>query len=277
MTDSVTAWSVRAFHDELRREADADPWLIVQVTSGERFEAMHLPGAQWVDPRELMHGGPPAPGLLPELPRLQALVQRLGYEPGRRVIALDDEGGGWAGRFLWTLDCLGQRNWAFLDGGLIAWANAGLPLEQGSPVAAAPSAWTGTLDPRPLATRDEVLTACTTGSAQIWDARSLEEHLGQRSASARAGRIPGAKHLDWLELMDPARDYQLPEDLAARINGAGIDLGAPVIAHCQTHHRSSLAYLTGRLLGAEGIRAYAGSWSEWGNDPTLPLETGPRT
>ncbi|MDG1207545.1 MAG: sulfurtransferase, partial [Pseudomonadales bacterium] len=42
--------------------------------------------------------------------------------------------------------------------------------------------------------------------------------------------------------------------------------------HCQTHHRSGLTYLIGKILGFD-IRAYDGSWAEWGNDPTTPIET----
>ena len=49
----------------------------------------------------------------------------------QRIIAFDDEGGGWAGRLCWTLDVIGHYDWAYLDGGLHAWHAAGLPLAQG--------------------------------------------------------------------------------------------------------------------------------------------------
>ncbi|MEM1437035.1 MAG: rhodanese-like domain-containing protein, partial [Pseudomonadota bacterium] len=188
------------------------------------------------------------------------------------LIALDDEGGGWAGRLLWTLDCLGQRNWHYLNGGLIAWVEEGLPTADGAPVPPAASSWQPTLDERPRALQQDVAAASAGGDAQIWDARSAEEYLGLRSGAARAGHIPGARNLDWVHLMDPARGYRLPEDLKVRIEGVGLDLEHPLIAHCQTHHRSSLAYLVGRILGAD-IRGYDGSWAEWGNDPDTPIVT----
>jgi thiosulfate/3-mercaptopyruvate sulfurtransferase len=34
-----------------------------------------------------------------------------------------------------------------------------------------------------------------------------------------------------------------------------------------------LTWLVGVLLGFPRMRAYAGSWSEWGNDPDLPVES----
>ena len=269
MTGTITVWEPEAFARQ-----HAEDWLIVQVTSSERFFDMHPAGAQLVEPRELVLGTPPVPGRLPALAELAALFQRLGYEPGRKLIALDDEGGGWAGRLLWTLECLGQRDGHYLNGGLIAWVEDGLPTVEGAPAAVPASDWQPTLDERPRALKADVLAASASGSAQIWDARSTEEYQGLRSGAARAGHIPGARNLDWLHLMDPARGYRLPEDLKLRVEGAGFDLDRPLIAHCQTHHRSSLAYLAGRILGAD-IRGYDGSWAEWGNDPDTPVVTGP--
>ena len=46
-----------------------------------------------------------------------------------------------------------------------------------------------------------------------------------------------------------------------------------IITHCQTHHRSGLSYMLGRLLHLP-VRAYHGSLSEWGNRDDLPIETG---
>ena len=48
--------------------------------------------------------------------------------------------------------------------------------------------------------------------------------------------------------------------------------GQEVITHCQTHHRSGFTYLLAKVLGFENIRAYPGSWSEWGNDADTPVE-----
>ncbi|HNP01660.1 MAG TPA: rhodanese-like domain-containing protein [Agitococcus sp.] len=50
----------------------------------------------------------------------------------------------------------------------------------------------------------------------------------------------------------------------------GITANKTVIVYCQTHHRSGLSYLVGKLLGLN-IKAYAGSWSEWGNLRDTPV------
>lgn len=237
------------------------------------FAQAHPAGAVLVEPAELVAGVPPATGKLPDAQRIEALLTRIGYSAERYVVALDDEGGGWAGRLLWTLDCIGRRDWGYLNGGLHAWHGAGLPLEQGladTPPATHPV--TVTLDRAPIAEQADVLAAIDDDDVQIWDVRSAAEYAGLRRAAARVGHIPGALNTDWLQLQDPDRQLRLIEDLPAFLAQAGLAVDSKqIITHCQTHHRSSLSYLVGRLLGFRSIRAYHGSWSEWGNDPTTPI------
>lgn len=247
--------------------------VVVDLCRSENYRAGHVPGALHLEPAELVAGTPPAVGKLPEVARLQALAHHLGLTPATWVIAYDDEGGGWAGRLIWTLEVIGHRNWSYLDGGLPAWVAAELPLD--STIDARPSspAYPISLQARPRVLIDELIARHRATDVRIWDARSLAEHLGQRTGSRHAGRIPGATHLDWLELMDPARDYRLRTDLPALLARHGLGSGQEIVTHCQTHHRSGLSYLVGRLLGLD-IRAYDGSWSEWGNRDDTPIERG---
>ena len=61
------------------------------------------------------------------------------------------------------------------------------------------------------------------------------------------------------------------ELLKEELEELGITPNKKIITHCQTHHRSGLAYFVGKLLGLN-IKAYDGSWSEWGNHPDTPVE-----
>lgn len=260
--------------DDLRSGLTSTPNIrLVQVTSPQVFASAHIEGSIHVTPAELVSGVPPATGQLPSNADLLALFRRIGHRPTHHYVVIDDEGGGWAGRFAWTLDAIGHDTWSYLDGGLHAWHGAGLPLTQAA-AEIEPNDCVIDVDESYRLSVDDMMRALDDPSVQIWDCRSFEEYTGERVSAARGGHIPGAVHLDWLDLMDPERHLALKNALDEHIANAGIDREKDVIAHCQTHHRSGLAYMVGRLLGFPRIRAYHGSWSEWGNHPDTPINLG---
>ena len=257
---------------DLAEELKTDQCLLIQVTSPEVYEQAPLPGAVLVVPAELVSGVPPASGRLPERDRLITLFNRIGLTSVSKVVVYDDEGGGWAGRLGWTLDVIGHRNWRYLNGGLQAWAATGLAMTQGQPVPVEPSDNANlVIDESPIAEIADVLAASAGTGTAIWDVRSAEEYSGQKQAAARAGHIPGAVNYDWLLLKDPNNAQRLVEGLDDILTQLGIHADQPIITHCQTHHRSGLSYMIGRILG-RNIRAYHGSWSEWGNREDTPIE-----
>ena len=261
----------QALHAELA--AGANNLLLLQVTSPQVFDQAHLPGAILVTPQELVCGVPPASGRLPELAALEALFSRIGYRPDLDIVVYDDEGGGWAGRLAWTLDVIGHDGWRYLNGGLHAWHGDGFALEQGQGHGNTPTATPVNLsiDQGPIAEIADVMATIDDPNQVVWDVRSAEEYAGIRQASARSGHVPGAINLDWLQLQDPQNQYRLAQNIDAQLTELGIIGKASIITHCQTHHRSGLSYMVGRLLGLP-IRAYHGSWSEWGNREDTPIE-----
>ena len=245
--------------------------VLVQVTSPQVFEQAHIEGAVLVTPGELVGGIPPATGKLPTPAALQQLFARIGHAPHLDYVLYDDEGGGWAGRMAWTLDVIGHRRWRYLNGGLHAWHGDGLPLTQGAPNAPMSRDVEIQIDRTPIAEVEDILNGLDNPQQVVWDVRSAEEFAGRRTASARSGHIPGAVNLDWLLLQDPQRQYRLAENLEETLAELGISNKDDIITHCQTHHRSGLSYMLGRLMGLP-IRAYHGSWSEWGNREDTPIE-----
>ena len=249
--------------------------VLVDLCRPDQYVSAHLPGAIHVSPAETQRGQPPAPGLLPTLERLQQLVERLGLSDDKWVVVYDDEGGGWAGRMLWLLDAIGFQRCSYLNGGLIAWAQEGHPFTREIPTPAQTQAlFQPSLCEQPTASLDYILERLGAADLAIWDARSPGEYYGNQVSARRAGHIPGAVNLEWTQLMDPSRSYRLKSDdrLRTMLTQLGITPDKEVITHCQTHHRSGLTYLAAKHLGYPRVKAYAGSWSEWGNHPETPIE-----
>lgn len=271
MTDTPPPLLLQA--EELQQLIDQDELLIVDISSAENFLKGHIPGAVNIQPSALQSGIKPAVGKIPDEDALYQLFSSIGLSEKSHVIAYDDEGGGWAGRLIWTLDAIGHKHYSYLDGGIHAWKAAGFALQTGDSSAEAGN-YSITIDSAPIAELDEVLAGLKNPAVAVWDARSPEEYRGEKVVAARGGHIPGAINIDWLELIDRDNDMRLIDldGLQQRLNALGLSRDKTIITHCHTHHRSGLTYLAMKILGYPSIKGYHGSWSEWGNRNDTPIE-----
>lgn len=247
--------------------------IIVDLGSEERFLEGHIPNARLVLPSETQ-AGPPIPGLAPSDEQLTALMQKIGLTEQAHVIVYDDEGGGWAGRFIWLLDEIGHTQYSYLNGGIHAWAASGFPLESGRTNHQHSNIKVHNQHSHSTSSKD-ILNSLETQSLQIWDARSPMEYSGEKINAAKGGHIPGSLNYEWTNAMDTTRDLRLKpaEQLLRELAEVGISPDKKTVTHCQSHHRSGLTYLLGKLLNFKSIKAYPGSWGEWGNLSDTPIET----
>jgi thiosulfate/3-mercaptopyruvate sulfurtransferase len=249
-----------------------DDVVILDLSREETYRQAHLPGAIHIHPGQLIRGEQPAVGKLPDIEHLEDLFGNVGYQPDQHIVVYDDEGGGWAGRMIWTLDVIGHQHYSYLNGGIHAWLAANLPISQ-ELHRAMPSDPEIEIHQQFIASKADILANLDSNEATIWDARGPDEFTGQKVVAARGGRIPGAINFEWTRGMDPDRALRIRSNIQELLAAVGIDGKKPLITHCQTHHRSGFTYLVGKSLGYD-IKAYDGSWSEWGNDPDTPIEVG---
>jgi thiosulfate/3-mercaptopyruvate sulfurtransferase len=194
-----------------------------------------------------------------------------GVSPDRPVVVYEQDSGMRAARAFWFLEYLGHGDAHVLDGGAAAWQAAGLP-QSTDPVAPLPTDWHGQAVPARIATWRDVLDRLGDAHTSIVDTRSIEEHTGTLVRARRGGRIPGAVHIEWKRNLAPDGRFKSAGDLRQMYAEAGVTPDREVVTYCQGGYRAAHAYLALRHLGFPNVRAYTGSWKEWGDRDDLPIE-----
>src|SRR5262249_509141 len=111
------------------------------------------------------------------------------------------------------------------------------------------------------------------GKLQIVDARSEKEYCGvEKLTNKRAGAIPGARQLEWVDLLDQeAYRFKPAAELRRLFEQAGISLDKPTTTYCQSGGRASVLAFGLELMGAKDVSNYYSSWNEWGNTDDTPV------
>ncbi len=98
--------------------------------------------------------------------------------------------------------------------------------------------------------RDEVLAALDDKSTVILDARSPEEYSGKRVGgpggpdvgAVRYGRIPGARHLYYGDLLKADNSFKPAAELSALIGAHATRPDTKVIAYCRMNDRATVVH-----------------------------------
>jgi thiosulfate/3-mercaptopyruvate sulfurtransferase len=241
--------------------------VVLDVRSAAGYDQGHVPGALWVDHdrwKKAFTDGDAA--------GWSKRIGQLGIKPDTTVVAYDDKDGNLAARVWWILRYWGVKDARLLNGGSQGWDAAGRPVEKAAG-RAKPSEFVATPHPERLATKQQLLGQIRGGTWQIVDARSDGEYCGIASHGAKkAGSIPGAKHLDWVELIDKeTHRFKPAAEIGRLLRSARIELDRPSAAYCQSGGRASVMAFAMELMGADQVRNYYGSWQEWGNAEDTPV------
>jgi len=260
--------------DELKTHLDDPEFVIIDLCKPKQYAQAHIPGAHFVNYADIVHTEKPVMGLLPDVDVFSNLVSSLGITNNTNVVAYDDEGGGCAARFIWTLHVFGHDKTFLLNGGLYSWANEGHQLSNNNTDPATPSDYTLNHTGKFTVDRDYIIENLNNDNTAFLDARSLPEYTGEKKFAEKAGRIPGARHFEWTDAMDRNNNLRMlpAEIIEQRLEQLGINKDKDIICYCQSHHRSAYSYLMLRILGYDNVKGYPGSWSDWGNQPDTPVE-----
>ncbi len=248
---------------------------VVDVRKHASYLLGHIDGAVNVERKEFLSFRHGTKSLVPTREEFVDLMSRLGITADTPVVAYAADHDPYSARFVWTLRFHGHEKAYVLDGGYDKWAKEGRKTVL----------FSAEKPPRPVTYRlrhardiraeaDYVLTRLGHPDTVVWDTRRESEYQGTEVRASRGGHIPGATHLNWIELqkeVDGVRVLKSEPELLALLAGHGITPDKEIVAHCQTGIRSSYATLVLLGLGYPRVKNYDGSWIEWANSEELPV------
>jgi thiosulfate/3-mercaptopyruvate sulfurtransferase len=256
---------------QLAEPGVAQRFVILDARGRPDYEQGHVPNARWVDPAawaKAFGQGQDAEGW-------SRRIGGLGIGPDSRVVVYDGTFGKDAARIWWLLRYWGVQDVRLLNGGWQGWTAGAYPTEKGG-APPAPVPFVAQARPERLATKGQLLKALDGGDPQIVDARSEKEYCGvEKLTNRRGGAIPGARQLEWSDLLDPeTHRFKPAAELRKLFGQAGVALDRPTTTYCQSGGRASVMAFGLELMGAKDVRNYYASWNEWGNAADTPVEPG---
>ena len=272
--------------DELARELDAPDLVIIDASwnmpsegknAHDEYLAEHIPGALFFDIDEIADTKSKLPHMLPPPEKFSSRMRSMGIGDGSRIVVYDAQGLYSAARVWWTFRVMGVEDVSVLNGGLPKWKREGRPLESGEPRNRTTRHFTARRNADLVRDAADIKALLKDRSAEIVDARSAERFAGKAPEprpGLRSGHIPGARNLPFAKLLNKDGTLKSPREIERLFQHAGVDLGKPVVASCGSGITAGVLALALAQIGHRKTSVYDGSWSEWGADKSLPIETG---
>jgi thiosulfate/3-mercaptopyruvate sulfurtransferase len=263
----------------------ADPDMrIVEVCSiidNKTYHEGHIPGAMWVYWKSACWQDNDREFVTPA--EMARLFGRMGIGPNTTVVLYGDpvQYGSYA---FWAFTMAGHKNLKLLDGGRRKWVLENRPMSRNVPRFAPVHYRTPATDASMRVGRRNVRDHLDQPNRLLIDLRSPEEYVGKRVSeysfavdhgAERTGRIPGAVHLFFKELLNEDDSFKSSDELRRVLAAAGVapEKHDDVVCYCRLSHRATIGWIAmTHILGHTNIKIYDGSWTEWGSIVGYPIE-----
>ena len=263
--------------------------LMKPEAGAQQYAASHIPGALHADldtDLSAKHGKPDAHGEvvvaqedgvpasggrhpLPSRERFAAWLSGIGFSNDMQAVVYDRNGANYCGRLWWMLKWMGHDAVAVLDGGLQGWqAEGGEVTDREEPARFQSNFVAGEPLVR-LVTTDTVVRRLGQPDQNLIDARAGARYRGEvEPLDPIAGHIPGALNRPFAENLGPDGKFKPAAQLRAEFETLleGRD-PATVVHQCGSGVSAVPNLLAMRIAGLGTAALYAGSWSEWSNQP----------
>ncbi|RZV12151.1 thiosulfate/3-mercaptopyruvate sulfurtransferase [Natrinema hispanicum] len=278
-TDALVTADWVEEHLDAFQDGDSDHRLVEVDVDTEAYDEAHAPGAIGFNWETQLQDQTTRDILTKE--DFEDLLGSHGISEDDTVVLYGDNANWFAAYAYWQFKYYGHENVYLLDGGREYWLENDYPTTDEVPEFSETEY--DAAGPRETirAYRDDVEKAIERGVPLV-DVRSPEEYSGEvlappglQETAQRGGHIPGAKNISWAAVTDDDGTFKSRDELEELYAEEGITGTETTVAYCRIGERSSVAWFAlHELLGYEDTVNYDGSWTEWGNLVSAPIEKG---
>ena len=302
MTTYSTLISVDHLQNMQKQGKDLQIWdcsfdLMQPAAGRAAYAQTHIKGARYIDLDSDLSDKTGVPDVasggrhpLPSQDKFAAWLGAQGVTPATQVVVYDRNGCNYCGRAWWMLHWLGHTSVAVLDGGLQAWQAVGGAVTVGGAVSAG-----GAVESENSASKafpqekypvaaaryaqaaiKEIANGLAKQQHTIIDARAAPRFRGEvEPLDPVAGHIPGALNRPFNLNIGEDGKFKLAAVLRAEFDALlGHRNPATVVHHCGSGVSAVPNVLAMAIAGYGPTALFAGSWSEWSRDASLPVARG---
>ncbi len=254
---------------------------ICSLRDDKNYHEAHIPGAMWLYWKSACWQSADRDFIAPD--GLAKMFGSMGIAPDATVVLYGDpvQYGSYA---YWAFTMAGHKDLRLLDGGRRKWITEGRPVTQNVP------RFPQQEYPTPAGTstmrvgRRDVRENLQQPKRLLLDVRSPEEYTGKRVSeytfpvdhgAERTGRIPGAVHLYFKEVLNDDDSFKSADEIRHVLEMAGIvpESFDDIVCYCRLTHRATMVWLAmTHIIGYPNAKLYDGSWTEWGSIVGYPIE-----
>lgn len=241
------------------------------------YKTGHIPGAIYADLDKDLSS--PVTGVsgrhpLPSPEKICQTFGQWGIDTDTQVVVYDNVFGSFAARLWWLLKWMGHTKVAVLNGGLQYWKQMHYPLSKDTP-----NPKTTNFQPTPnmqmVVDAGKILQLLPQSRIALVDVRDPQRYSGTVEPIDKvAGHIPGALNIPWKTNLDKQGLYLNPPELITHYK-AVLDNheSEDIVFMCGSGVTACHSLVALHSAGITNAKLYPGSWSEWIQDPSRPIES----